>query len=155
MPRQRTPLAEAEATGATAKNPKRYRGRRASPTPEGPVGDPPSHFDDVDRDLWFEVANLPAQGVLTSADRVLVEVTVRLLRKLRGIDYGMNEDDHRQPIAPLTGVEMGHLRACLGSMGCTPADRTRVRAGDDGEEKQDPLAVLLGANGFGHAGRSN
>lgn len=147
MPRPRTPLAEAEATGATEHNPKRFRDRKKAPLPTGPIGEPPAHFDDVDRDLWREVLALPAEGVLTSADRLLVEVTVKLLRKLRGIDY---EDG--PPIAPLTGVEMGHLRACLGSMGCTPADRTRVRAGNDGEDKpQDPLAVLFGANGHGYA----
>lgn len=150
MPRTRTPLAEAEATGALEHNKKRYADRKAAPVPAGPIGEPPNHFDDVDRDLWREVVAMPADGVLTSADRLLVEITVHLLRRFRGI----NRDDDKQ-IAPLTGVEIGHLRACLGSMGCTPADRTRVKAGDGKEEKQDPLAVLLGANGAGHPGHTN
>ena len=150
MPRPRTPLPIAEATGATEHNKKRYAGRKAAPVPEGPIGDPPSHFDDVDRDLWAEVIGMPAPGVLTSADRLLAEITVHLLRRFRRIDY-----DDGPPIAPLTGVELGHLRACIGSMGCTPADRTRVTAGDDGQEKTDPLAVLLGANGAGHPGSPN
>jgi hypothetical protein len=155
MPRHRTPLAEAEATGALEKNKKRYAERVNAPAPKGPIGEPPNHFDDVDRDLWHEVVAMPADGVLTSADRVLVEITVQLLRRLRGIEYAASEDDHRQSIAPLTGVEMGHLRACLGSMGCTPADRTRVKAGDGKEDKKDPLAVLFGANGAGHPGHTN
>ena len=156
MPRPRTPLAEAEATGALEHNKKRYADRKNAPVPTGPIGEPPNHFDDVDRDLWSEVVGMPADGVLTSADRLLVEITVHLLRRFRGIDYGSGEDeeDHRS-VAPLTGVEIGHLRACLGSMGCTPADRTRVKAGDGKEEKQDPLAVLLGANGAGHPGHTN
>ena len=153
MPRQRTPLPIAEATGAIEHNKKRYEGRLNASQPEGPIGEPPSHFDDVDRDLWNEVVAMPAPGVLTSADRVLVEITVGLLRRLRLIDYGEDENGRERPkIAPLSGVEMGHLRACIGSMGCTPADRSRVHAGDDGKDKpQDPLAVLFGANGSGHA----
>lgn len=144
VPRPRTPLPIAEATGAVEHNRKRFEGRAAAPQPEGPVGDPPAHFDDIDRDLWHEVVALPAPGVLSSADRLLVEVTVQLLRKLRRIDYADT------PIAPLTGVEMGHLRACIGSMGCTPADRSRVNKADGDQETTDPLAVLLGANGSGH-----
>lgn len=145
MPRQRKPLAEHEATGQTEHNKKRYRDWKQAPQPTGEIGEPPAHFDDTDRDLWREVIGMPAPGVLTSADRLLVEITVKLLRKLRLIDYA------DAPIVPLTGVEMGHLRACIGSMGCTPADRTRVHAGDNGKQKaQDPLAVLFGANGAGH-----
>lgn len=153
MPRPRTPLPIAEATGAIEKNKKRFEGRDKVPLPQGPIGEPPNYFDDVDRDLWREVVELPAPGILTSADRLLVEITVKLLRRLRLIEYAEPEEGRqRQQITPLTGVEMGHLRACLGSMGCTPADRTRVHAGDDGKEKsQDPLAVLFGANGAGHA----
>lgn len=151
MPRPRTPLPIAEATGAIQKNKKRFAGRDNVPQPTGPIGEPPNHFDDVDRDLWREVVGLPAPGILTSADRILVEVTVKLLRRLRGIK---RQEEYRAE--PLTGVEMGHLRACLGSMGCTPADRTRVHAGDDGKDKpQDPLAVLFGANGAGHPGHTN
>jgi hypothetical protein len=147
MPRQRTPLPIAEATGATEHNKKRYADRLDAPRPEGPIGEPPNHFDDVDCDLWNEVVGMPAPGVLTSADRVLVEITVHLLRRFRGI-----QREDAPPISPLTGVEMGHLRACIGSMGCTPADRSRVHAGDDGKDKtQDPLAVLFGANGAGYA----
>ena len=152
MPRPRTPLTEAEATGALDHNKRRYADRIDAPQPEGPIGEPPSHFDDVDRDLWAEVVGMPAPGVLTSADRLLVEITVHLLRRFRGIDYGSGEDeeDHRS-ITPLTGVELGHLRACLGSMGCTPSDRTRVKAGNGKEKGHDPLDVLFGANGSGKA----
>lgn len=136
MPRPRTPLREAEATGAIAKNPSRYRGRKSAPKPEGPLGDPPNHFDDVQRDLWHELVGTVPLGVLTSADRILVELTTTLLVKLR--------DGTIKP------VEIGHLRASLGSMGLTPADRTRVKAADGDDQNADPLAVLLGGNGFGH-----
>ena len=79
--------------------------------------------------------------MLTAADRFLVETAVMLLAKLR--------DGSIKP------VEIGHLRACLGSMGCTPADRTRVTGSDEPPSQEDPLAIIFGGNGAGHAGPTN
>ncbi len=134
MPRHRTPLPMAEASGAIEHNPKRFADRLNAPTVDDPIGEPPNHFDDISRDLWREIVAMPAPGVLTSQDRVLVEVAVRLLRKLR---RGQRED------GAITGVEVGHLRACLGSMGCTPADRSKVTPSDEPQEKEDELAGFL------------
>jgi hypothetical protein len=126
MPRQRLTAEQAEFTGAAAHNPKRFADRANAPKPEGPIGDPPNYFEEKERDLWGEVVDLVPAGVLTSADRLLVEVTVGLLLKLR-----------ERYIKP---VEIGHLRACLGSMGLTPADRTRVTGSN--EQEEDPLDAL-------------
>ena len=42
-------------------------------------------------------------------------------------------------------VEIGHLRVCLGSLGCTPSDRSRVSAQlNHPSDKSDPLSLLLG-----------
>jgi phage terminase small subunit len=134
MPRHRLPPSTAEASGAIERNPQRYRDRLNPPTVDDPIGEPPNHFDDISRDLWREVVAMPAHGVLTSADRVLVEITVRLLRKLR---RGEREN------GPITGIEVGHLRACLGSMGCTPADRSKVSGADEPQKEEDELAGFV------------
>ena len=141
MPRNQTPLAIAEATGALEHNRGRYEQRKNAPQPTGELGEPPNHFDDIDRDLWCEVAGMTAPGVLTSADRLIVEVTAMLLRKLR------YPDPDNGGIKP---VEIGHLRACLGSMGLTPADRGRV-TGSNEPQAQDPLDIILGSRGQGKA----
>ena len=137
MARQRTPLDIAEATGAIEHNPKRFADRVNAPMPEGPIGDPPNHFEDHQRDIWFEIIALPAKGVLTSADRLLVETLVYLV--------------WQQRTGEIKPVDRGHLRACLGSMGLTPADRSRVHGKNDAQSPADPLDILLGGNGAGKA----
>ena len=42
----------------------------------------PDYFDDVERDLWQEIASTVPVGVLTSAGRYVVGLTARLLREL-------------------------------------------------------------------------
>lgn len=134
MPRQRTPLSQAIGSGAVDHNPKRYADRLIEVTVHDPIGEPPNHFDDISRDLWREIVGMAPNGVLTFADRLLVEVTTRLLRKLRYGDVAGS---------PITGVEVGHLRACMGSMGCTPADRSRVSRTDEPQKEEDELAGFL------------
>ena len=124
----------AEASGAIERNPQRYVHRLAEISVHDPIGEPPNHFDDISRDLWRELVGMAPNGVLTHADRVLVEVTTRLLRKLRFADQGG---------PPITGIEIGHLRACLGSMGCTPADRSRVSRTDEPQEEEDELTGFV------------
>jgi hypothetical protein len=145
MPKPQTPLAIAEATGALEHNRKRYENRKSAPQPAGELGEPPNHFSDLERDLWSEIAGMTAPGVLTSADRLLVELTTELLRRFRGWQRATGEY-----VEPLKPVELGHLRACLGSMGLTPADRGRVSP-SDAPKPEDPLAILLGSNGQGRA----
>lgn len=145
MPRPQTPIDIAEATGALEHNKKRFKARKEAPQPQGELGESPNHFGDIDRDLWTEVAGMTAPGVLTSADRILVEITVGLLRRLRGIKRHGGEW-----VEPLKPVELGHLRACLGSMGLTPADRGRV-TGSNAKKQDDPLDIVLGSKGRGKA----
>jgi hypothetical protein len=140
MPRSQTPYAIAEATGAAEHNPKRYKARKVAPQPEGVLGDPPNYFDEQLGDMWREIANYAPPGVLTSADRFLVEITSKLLHRFRSL----HPDDKLSP------VELGHLRSCLGSMGLTPADRGRVTSAKPQQQK-DPLDAILSAKGTGKA----
>ena len=133
MPRPQTPLAIAEATGALEHNPGRHKDRKESVQRDEPLGDPPNHFDDNQRDYWREVEGLVAPGVLCLSDRLLVETLVYLIELQR-----------TRCISP---VDRGHLRSCLGSMGLTPADRGRVIGKHAPQEKEDPTERFLARRG--------
>lgn len=143
MPRQQTPLEIAQATGARDHNPGRYEQRENAPVPDGDLGEPPNYFNDTQRDMWREVERTVPPGILTSADRFLVEYFSKLMCRHRSLN----------PADALSPVEQGHLRACLGSMGLTPADRGRVIGSNVPKKPQatDPLDIVLGSRGLGKA----
>ncbi len=137
MPRPRTPIAKALASGAVDKNPKRFANRLNEPSPRADLGPAPMYFTPEQIELWQALVDRVPAGVLTAADCYIVELAVLLLEKLR-----------RGDIKP---VEIGHLRASLGSMGLTPADRGKVNGAHEPSPQEDPLAVILGGNGAGYA----
>jgi hypothetical protein len=133
MPRPRTPLSQAEATGAVDKNPQRYRDRKAAPKYGGELGPAPMHFTPEQVELWQAIVDRIPAGVLVAADCYIVELTVVLLGRFRDPQYHMRS------------AEVAELRRCLGSMGLTPADRTRVTGSDADDESDDPIGLLFGA----------
>jgi hypothetical protein len=68
--------------------------------------------------------NAPAR-ILTSADRLLLEVAARLLAKFQA--------------GWLTGTELSTLSPCYSELGWTPASRSRVAA-PKAEERADRFA---------------
>ena len=125
MARPRTPADVAQATGANAKNPARFRGR-ASPKVKS-LGPAPSRFTDDQRAIWDEFNDdFPWLG---RSDRALVEVATNLLDQMRGLGAAT-------PIALYA-----QMRMILGQMGGTPVDRTKVSAPDD--EAEDPADEFL------------
>jgi hypothetical protein len=117
MPAKRLPSQIAKITGATAKNPQRYRDR-ANPAVE-PLGPAPKSYDDEQREIWDNFnLNFPW---LARSDRHLVRVAV---------DLQMMIDSGTAPIAAYA-----QMRLVLASMGGTPCDRSRVSApNDDGDD---------------------
>ncbi len=111
MARPAKPLELLELSGAY--RPDRHARRRAAPKSPHPIGDPPAHLAPDEAAAWREFCRDAPAGVLTSADRVALEMLARLIAK------------GRRPEG-LTGAELGHLRALLGEMGATPASRSRV-----------------------------
>lgn len=117
MARPRTPTEIAKATGAAAKNPKRFIGR-GTPKSE-PLGPAPACLDVAQAKAWRAFAD--EMPWLTKGDRMVVEVAARLR-------HGMQTD----PDFPMGGY--AQLRMCLSSMGGTPADRSKVSPPDDNDE---------------------
>jgi hypothetical protein len=86
MPKPRKPTKLLELSGALKRNPGRYANRLHEPKATGPLGDPPDRMSGTERAAWHELAQLAPDGVLTKADRWLVEITCRLM--VAGREHG-------------------------------------------------------------------
>src|SRR4051794_33452283 len=121
MARNRKPTQELEQSGAFEKDPKRRLARENEPVPAGPLGDPPDYLSAAAQNVWHELASHVPEGVLTIADRFLVEIVSRQMARLRA-----GED--------LKAAEINQIISCLSRMGLTPADRSRVQVPKPPEE---------------------
>lgn len=119
MARHRTPRAKADVSGASLKNPQRYRA-------EGyyvvtPVGEPYEQMTEAQKAVWYELrAEMPW---LNGAHRALLRLTCMMMVK-------MNEGE--------IGVSATHaLSSLLSKLGATPVDQSKVSYRDDEEEDPD------------------
>lgn len=122
MPRARTPLAKAKATGRTIVNPARFKDRKEPKSK--PLGKPSPHLDEDQCRAWESFKR--EMPWLMESDRGLVEAASMLRAALwEGLDVKV----------------VTQLRICLSAMGGTPADRSKVGASDD--EETDPADDYL------------
>lgn len=112
MARPRKPTGVLELTGAFRKNPQRKRARSCEPVPSGVIGSHPQHFDANLAAIWYEVIAMIPAGVLTGADRILVELTCTLISGLR--------------LSTSQKGDKALLKNCLASLGMTPAERSKI-----------------------------
>lgn len=85
------------------------------PDVAGDLSGPPSNWTPEQKALWWEIVNVAPDGVLTESDRFLVELAVRNLAQVRAG-------------ADLTAAQSAEMRRCLGEMGMTPSERSRLAA---------------------------
>jgi hypothetical protein len=121
MPRPRTPLTKAQATGEASKRVGRFANRKEPKSRT--LGKPSFHLSDLEKAVWesFKL-ELPW---LTERDRALVEVACQARSCL--MQKGFKADVAAQ------------LRICLSAMGATPADATKVSAPDEVDESDEFL----------------
>lgn len=112
MARHRQPLEVAEAKGLTRHDPQRYR--NTPPKAAFALGQAPDSMSDEARAVWFELDSYAAAGVLTCADRLLLELCSNLVA------------EYRQCPADFPAAKIGHLIGCLARLGMTPADRQKL-----------------------------
>src|SRR4051794_2439089 len=105
----RKPSNVLELRGTFKRNPQRRR--KPLKAPEGPFGDPPDSFNDMQRACWLEILDLAPPQILKRADRVQVELLASLLAEFRTARYAF------------PASKIGHMRLLLGSLGMTPASR--------------------------------
>ncbi|MCP5431860.1 MAG: hypothetical protein H6923_01180 [Alphaproteobacteria bacterium] len=125
MARPRNPLALSRVTGATLKNPGRYRGR-AEPK-VGPIGEPPAYLDEAARKAWrLFVRELPW---LARSDRALLELVCPLRARIMA--------------GEALGTKLATFyRMVLSKLGASPSDRSKVAAPNE-VNKDDPAAKYL------------
>lgn len=125
MARSRLPASKAEASGAAAKNPQRFRDRKA-PTRTRPVGQPYAAMTDAEKTAWAElVGDMPW---LHSAHRTLLQMACRVKARLdMGEDVGVSA--------------MTLLSTLLSKLGATPVDETRVTHSE--EDNADPAEAFF------------
>ena len=122
--RHRQPLAKAKLTGASAKNPQRYRD--VSDPKVDALGNAPAILSADEREVWQEIASdIPW---LKKSDAMLLAITCKLSVL------------SRQPGCPV--AVYAQLRLCLASMGGTPTDRGRIALPAD-DDCDDPAAEWL------------
>jgi len=122
MPRRRTPLAKAKATGQDQNHASRFKDRREPPS-KGPLGPPPKWIKNKHQ---LEAWALFSDEVpwLNHSHRALVGIACDLRGRLTaGEEVGVN------------GLNL--LRLCLGQMGATPTDSSKITVPDD-DKPDDP-----------------
>ena len=112
MARHKQPLELATLKGAVAKDPQHYR--REVPKSELPLGEAPAHMSKEAAVCWREVSGCAIPGVLTNADRHILEITSNLLAEYRKAPGAFPIGKY----APLIG---GFAR-----LGMSPSDRQKV-----------------------------
>jgi len=113
MPTPRKPTALLLLNGGLNHDKKRYQNRTAEPVPAGDLGPPPKHFSAALKAVWKELAKQIPPGVLTIADRVILELACRLTLKMRTEEF--------------TSSNAAQLVSCLSRLAMTPADRSKTQ----------------------------
>jgi hypothetical protein len=124
MPRPRTPLAKAKATGRTLHHPKRFKNRK-EPTVKDLLGKPPKWMKDVSQiEAWQTLASeIPW---LNSSHRAIVSIASQVFGKqIAGEEISVNA--------------LNLLRLCLSQMGATPTDASKITLPEE-EDDEDPSA---------------
>jgi hypothetical protein len=124
MPRARTPLAKAKATGQTLNHATRYKSRK-EPVVKDPLGKPPKWMKKPSQlEAWKTLASeIPW---LNSTHRAVVGIASEVLGKLIA-----NEE------VSINGLNL--LRLCLSQLGATPVDSSRITLPEE-EDDEDPAA---------------
>ena len=122
MARHAQPNELAKLKGADKVNPGRYR--KNIPKSKLPLGNPPDHLSDAAAECWFELSALALPGVLTGADRIVLEVASNYLAAYRTAWATPIEDGRR--VCPFPSNHMAHLRGAMAEMGFSPSSRTKL-----------------------------
>ena len=86
----------------------------------------------LEKALWNELLEIAPPHVLANADRWVARTACILMAKMR--QYGIG----RRGLQP---AQIGQLINCLGKMGMTPVDRSRIIVPPH-EEQQNPFAQI-------------
>lgn len=126
MARPRKPTKLLDAKGAFKKDPQR---KRTDPETTGPLGEPPDYMLPDEKERWEEIGRIAPLGVLTVADRPLIETAARLWAYCR-----------RTPMEDLPTSKIDKLHTLLGRCGMSPADRAKISVPE--QKKKNPFEAI-------------
>jgi phage terminase small subunit len=129
-PAPRKSLAAHELSGAIKKNPARFVGRKDQPRSAAGIGAAPKHLTAEEKVVWRDVVKVSPKGVLTAADRLLLEVTCHLVV-------------HFRSGAVIRASEVAMLLAALGRLGLSPADRAKLNVQPEPPKPDDDKYAFL------------
>lgn len=112
MARHKQPDELARLKGADKKDPQRYK--RQPPKSKAALGRAPDHLPPDVAEVWRELEKHALPGVLTGADRFVMEVAASLLAEFR------------ECRTDFKAAKYSHLIGCLARLGLTPADRQKL-----------------------------
>ena len=122
MPRARTPTSKAKVTGATVKNPQRFKGRGKGT--KGKLGATSSFLSVAGQAAWEAFKKeLPW---LTEGHRAILEVCAMVRGDLIAG-------------APVGVSRLQMYQSMLSKLGATPADESKIRISEDDEEEKDDI----------------
>lgn len=121
MAKPRIPRAKAAIEARDKKDPQRFKNRKEPKALDG-LGDPPDWMGGEQRLAWRTFQR--EVPWLTFSHRGVVEIAVIIrARMMAGEECGVQA--------------LNLLRQCLGQMGATPSDASKVTIPDDGDEDPD------------------
>jgi len=126
-PAARQAMSVLEGRGAFKKNPGR---RRVEPKVSGPIGEPPDYFTEEEKSAWREIVRIAPLDVLSVADSLVVELAARLMVMFRS-----------KPVENFPVALVAQYRSCLGTLGMTPSDRSKVVPQ---EKQKDSVFAMYG-----------
>lgn len=112
MPRHAQPREVAVLKGANRVHPERYRSE--IPKHASPLGEIPAHLSPEAKAVWFELETYSLPGVLTAADRVVMETLAILVA------------DFRKAPSEFPTPRIQAMLSCIGRLGMSPADRQKL-----------------------------
>ena len=133
MGRPRKPTSILELTGAFDKNPARALKRVNEPIPSGEIGDPPAYFNEFLREIWAELVDEAAPGVMKRSDRKALEAWCQIVAFIR--------------VGAADSALFSQNKAYAQQFGMTPAARSLVEVPqeDNGNEFAKARAELAAA----------
>lgn len=137
MSRPRTPAEILEARGSYIKHPE----RRRPPCPKSTmsIGHAPSYFTSDEKQIWKEVVKNSIPDILTSSDRIMLELFCMIMAKIRNRDI-------------VKSSELSILVNISSQMGMSPISRTKLSIPDNkhGIDSNNPYAKFSIYNNPNH-----
>lgn len=133
--RPRKPTKILKFTGAFDKNPQRADARRNEPKPSGEIGDAPDRLTEEQADVWREIVAVSLPGVLSNAERVILEELVCAITARRDITARTGGIAYDVKLG-------GFIKACCEQLGITPAARSKVQGMSADKPKENSFAAI-------------